>query len=64
MGGMFVDPHELPAVQAVDAEYSAAWVGGVVLGGVEPFAVAMEHAVAVEMAILRRDQHLQELPVA
>lgn len=51
------------AVETVDAEHAATGIGSVVLGGVEPFAALVEHAVAVEVAVFLRDQGLQQATV-
>lgn len=52
------------AVETVDAEHAATGIGSVVLGGVEPLAALVEHAVAVEVAVFLRDQGLQQATVA
>ena len=62
MGCVLADAHQLSALQ-VDTKHATAGVAGVVLGGVEPFAIAVEHAVAVEVPVGWRRQHLQQASV-
>ncbi|MCY1306088.1 hypothetical protein D9M70_559230 [compost metagenome] len=52
------------AVETVDAEHAAAGVGGVVLGGVQPLAIPVEHRVSVEVAVGLRGDGLQQAAVA
>ncbi|MNC44379.1 hypothetical protein D3C75_932820 [compost metagenome] len=58
-----VDPLQLVAVQAPDADQPAARFAGVVLGAVQPLAAAVEHRVALEVAIRRAGEGLQQTAV-
>jgi hypothetical protein len=41
--------HQALAFEAVHAQHATAGVGGVVLGGVQPFAALVDHRMAVEV---------------
>ncbi|MNH44763.1 hypothetical protein D3C81_1918590 [compost metagenome] len=57
MGGDFTAVDKLAILVAVAAEHATAGIAGVVLGGIEPLALAVEHAMAVEVtAGLRRER--------
>src|SRR3546814_1576419 len=60
VGRMLAAANQSSFFDAVDAEYAAAGIGRVVLGGVEPVAAGVEHAVAVEMTVGWRRDHLQQ----
>src|SRR5690606_11318833 len=64
VGRVFAVANQALLFKPVDAEHAAPGIASVVLGGVEPVATGMEHAVAVEMPIIRSCQNLQQTAVA
>lgn len=52
------------AFEAVHTQHATARIGGVVLGGVQPFAALVDHRVAIEVPVRLRGQGLQQTPVA
>lgn len=55
--------HQPFTFEAVDAKHATSWVGGVVLGGIQPLATVMDHRVAIEVAVGLRADGLQQAPV-
>ncbi len=64
MAGVLAGTHQAPLLDAVDADHATAGVAGVVLGGVEPVAIPVEHPMAIEMPVLGRFDDLQQAAVA
>lgn len=56
--------HQALTFEAVHTQHATAWIGGVVLGGVQPFAALVYHRMAVEVAVRLRGDGLQQAPVA
>ncbi|MNE23939.1 hypothetical protein D3C80_1172120 [compost metagenome] len=56
--------HQALAFEAVHTEYATPRVGGVVLGGIQPFATFVDDRVAVEVPVRLRGDGLQQAPVA
>ena len=64
VAAVFSRAQQLLTLQAIGANHTTAWLGGVVLGGVQPLAALVEYRVAVEMTPGRRGQRLQQATVA
>lgn len=55
--------HQAFAFETVHAKYAAPGVGGVVLGGIQPFAAFVHDGVAIEVPVRLRGYCLQQAPV-
>ena len=64
VGGQFAVALQLAIVQAPDAQHAATGVAGVILGAVQPLTVLVEYRVAIEVAVGRCVQGLQQTAVA
>jgi hypothetical protein len=64
MGGDLAAVHQPLAFEPVHPEQAAPRIAGVILGGVQVFAVLVHHRVAVEMPVRLRRHGLQQRPVA
>ncbi|MNM71175.1 hypothetical protein D3C81_828310 [compost metagenome] len=52
------------AIEAVHTEYATAGIGGVVLGGVQPFTALVDHRVTIEVPVRLRGDGLQQTTIA
>ncbi|MNJ46647.1 hypothetical protein D3C77_417820 [compost metagenome] len=55
---------EALAVKTVDTEYATTGIGGVVLGGIQPFAALVDDRMAIEMPVRLRGDGLQQPAIA
>ncbi|MNJ60296.1 hypothetical protein D3C77_560180 [compost metagenome] len=63
VGGNFTAVAQPLTLKAVDTEYTTTGVGGVVLGGIQPFTALVDHRMPIEVPVRLRSDGLQQTTI-